>query len=430
MPQSNLRNPKDTCMLKVFTASWALLLGMMFLMVGNGVQGTLLGIRGAIEGFSTIQMSIVMSAYFVGFLFGSRMAPELIRRVGHVRVFAALGSMISAVLVLYAAIPDWVAWALLRVVIGFAFSGVYVTAESWLNNTASNENRGQALSLYMIVQMVGIIAAQALINFADPAGFLLFIIPSVLVSLAFAPILLSVSPAPTFGTTRSMSIRELYNVSPLGVVGIFLMGGVFAAMFGMTAVWGSIVGLSVLEISIFTGAIYFGGLVFQYPIGWLSDRMDRRKLLVIVALIGVAGGAVAVLFDLPFLGLAGVALIIGGISNPLYSLLVAYTNDYLDGDQMAAASGGLLFVNGVGAIVGPLAIGWLMGVIGPSGFFLFIIVLMAMLAIYAMWRMTQRPAIPVAQTGPFAAVSPVVSAATVEAVYSELTEQQADAAQE
>ncbi len=413
-------------MFKVFTTSWALLLGMMFLMVGNGVQGTLLGIRGAIEGFSTLQMSVVMSAYFAGFLIGSRMAPEMIRRVGHVRVFAALGSLISAVLVLYAAIPDWVAWVLLRVVIGFAFSGVYVTAESWLNNTASNENRGQALSLYMIVQMVGIIAAQALINFADPAGFLLFIIPSVLVSLAFAPILLSVSPAPTFGTTKSMSIRQLYDVSPLGVVGIFLMGGVFAAMFGMTAVWGTEAGLTVLEISIFTGAIYFGGLVFQYPIGWLSDRMDRRKLLIIVALIGSAGGAVAVLFDLNFIWLVGVALIIGGISNPLYSLLVAYTNDYLEGDQMAAASGGLLFVNGLGAIVGPLMIGWLMGVIGPSGFFLFIVVLTTALAVYAMWRMTQRASVPVAETGPFAPVSPNVSAATVDAVYTELTEQQAE----
>jgi MFS family permease len=413
-------------MFKVFTASWALLLGMMFLMVGNGVQGTLLGIRGAIEGFSTFQMSVVMSAYFAGFLFGSRMAPEMIRRVGHVRVFAALGSLISAVLILYAAIPDWIVWALLRVLIGFCFSGVYVTAESWLNNTASNENRGQALSLYMIVQMLGIIAAQALINFADPAGFLLFVIPSVLVSLAFAPILLSVSPAPTFGTTKSMSIRELYGVSPLGVVGTFLMGGVFAAMFGMTAVWGTEAGLSVLEISIFTGAIYFGGLIFQYPIGWLSDRMDRRRLLVIVSLIGVAGGAMAVLFDLSFIWLVGVALIIGGISNPLYSLLVAYTNDYLEADQMAAASGGLLFVNGVGAILGPLTIGWLMGVIGPSGFFLFIIVLMMFLVIYAIWRMTQRPSIPVEESGPFAAVSPVVSAATVEAVYTEMTEQQSE----
>jgi MFS family permease len=410
-------------MLKVFAGSWALLLGIMLLMVGNGVQGTLLGIRGDIEGFTTGQMSIVMSGYFVGFLLGSRMAPELIRRVGHVRVFAALGSLISAVLVLYAAIPEWIVWALLRVLIGFCFCGVYVTAESWLNNATSNETRGQTLSLYMIVQMVGIISAQMLINFADPSGFLLFVIPSVLVSLAFAPILLSISPAPAFDSTKSLSIRALYNVSPLGVVGIFLMGGVFSALFGMTAVWGTLAGLSVFEISVFTAAIYFGGLVFQMPIGWLSDRMDRRKLVIIVAVIGSAAALSPVLVAMPFWALVAVALLIGGISNPLYALLLAYTNDYLEHDMMAAASGGLLFVNGMGAIVGPLLIGRMMGTIGPNGFFLFIAVLTTVLALYAAWRMTQRLSTPVSETGPFAPVSPVVSAATVEAVYTDLAEQ-------
>jgi MFS family permease len=409
-------------MLKVFTASWALLLGIMLLMVGNGLQGTLLGIRGGIEGFTTFQMSIVMSGYFVGFLFGSMITPDLIRRVGHVRVFAALGSLISAVLVMYAALPDWIIWALLRVVIGFSFCGVYITAESWLNNTATNETRGQTLSLYMIMQMVGIITAQGLVNVADPGGFILFVIPSVLVSLAFTPILLSVSPAPTFGTTKSMSIRALYQVSPLGVIGIFLMGGVFSAMFGMTAVWGTEAGLTILQITIFTAALYFGGLVFQYPIGWLSDRMDRRKLVVIVALAGTAACAVSVLFNPGFLGLVAVGLVIGGVSNPLYSLLLAHTNDYLDHDSMAAASGGLLFVNGVGAILGPLIIGWLMGLIGPQGFFLFIGCLTTVLSAYAVWRMTQRSAIPVQETGPYAPISPVVSSATVGAVYSDLTD--------
>ncbi len=185
-------------MLTVLRQSWALLLGVMLLMLGNGIQGTLLGIRGGLEGFSTQEMSYVMSSYFVGFLFGSRLTPGMIRRVGHVRVFAALGSMISAVLVLYPVLPDWTAWALMRVVIGFSFSGVYITAESWLNNASTNETRGQALSLYMIMQMVGIIGSQVLLNFGDPSGFVLFVIPSVLVSLAFTPILLSVSPAPAF----------------------------------------------------------------------------------------------------------------------------------------------------------------------------------------------------------------------------------------
>ncbi|MBN2758975.1 MAG: MFS transporter, partial [Rhodobacteraceae bacterium] len=193
--------------------------------------------------------------------------------------------------------------------------------------------------------------------------------------------------------------------------------------FGMTAVWGTQAGLSVLQISIFTAAIYFGGLVFQIPIGWLSDRMDRRKLVILVALVGTGAASLPLLVPMPFWALVIVALAIGGVSNPLYALLLAYTNDYMEQDMMAAASGGLLFVNGMGAIIGPLLIGRMMGVIGPDGFFLFIGVLTAVLASYAAWRMTQRPSTPVAETGPYAPVSPVVSAATVEAVYSDLTEQ-------
>ncbi len=183
-------------MIQVVSSAWALLLGMCLLMVGNGMQGTLLGIRGGIEGFSTFQMSIVMSAYFVGFLGGSRMAPGMIRRVGHVRVFAALASLISAVMILYPTFPNTIVWSIGRVLIGFCFSAVYVTAESWLNNAATNENRGQALSAYMIVQTLGIVIAQALLLTADPSGFVLFVIPSVLVSIAVTPILLSISPTP------------------------------------------------------------------------------------------------------------------------------------------------------------------------------------------------------------------------------------------
>ncbi|MGY6412203.1 MAG: MFS transporter [Alkalilacustris sp.] len=396
-------------MIQVLGSTWALLLGMGLLMVGNGVQGTLLGVRGAIEGFSTFEMSLVMSAYFVGFLSGSRLAPDLIRRVGHVRVFAALGSLISAVLLLYAVIPDWIAWTLMRIVIGFCFAGVYVTAESWLNNAATNENRGKALSLYMIVQMLGIIAAQALMNFADPAGFLLFVIPSVLVSLAFAPILLSVAPTPVFDTTKSMSLRELYNYSPLGTVGMFLMGGVFAAFFGMASVWGTLAGLSVFEISLFVSAIFGGGMVLQYPLGWLSDRMDRRKLIAVSALVCAGVAAVGTVNGLGLPMLLAVGFLIGGISNPLYALLLAHTGDFLEREDMAAASGGLLFVNGLGAVSGPLVAGWLMEWIGPEGFFLQIAVLTGMVAAYAAWRMTRRPAPAPEVTAPFTAVTPAVS---------------------
>ncbi len=401
-------------MFSVLSSAWALLLGMMLLQVGNGMQGTLLGVRGEIEGFSTLEMSLVMSGYFVGFLFGSRKAPDMIRRVGHVRVFAALASMISAVMILYPAFTNVYAWGAGRILIGFCFSGVYVTAESWLNNAATNENRGKALSLYMIVQMVGIVSAQALMLSADPAGFLLFIIPSVLISLSFAPILLSVSPTPAFDSTKPMSLREILRISPLGCVGMFLLGGIFSAQFGMASVYGAEAGLTVGQISTFVATFYVAALLIQYPLGWLSDRMDRRLLILGVSAACGVGAIVGMLFGSVFSLLLVAAFIVGGTSNPLYSLLIAYTNDFLGHDDMAAAAGGMVFINGLGAVFGPIITGWIMGAIGPSGFFLFIAALCAAMVTYAAYRMTQRAAPSVENTDSYAAVAPGASPVVVE----------------
>lgn len=396
-------------MIKVIGTSWALLLGMALLMIGNGMQGTLLGIRGSIEGFSTLEISVVMSAYFVGFLGGSRLTPDMIRRVGHVRVFAALGSLISAALILYPTIAEPWAWVLLRVIVGFAFCGVYVTAESWLNNSTTNEFRGQALSAYMIVQMVGILAGQALLTTGDPSGFVLFVIPSVLVSLSFAPILLSVTPTPPFERTKPMNLRGLYAVSPLGCVGMFLMGGVFSAQFGMASVYAVQAGLNVSQIAMFVGTIFLGGMLLQWPIGWLSDRMDRRRLIMLGALVGAVASIVGIVAGDTFVVLLAVAFCLGGTANPLYALLIAYTNDYLEYEDMAAASGGLLFINGLGAIVGPLAIAAMMEAIGPAGFWVFVAALLLALAGYAIWRMTQRGYEPVGDIAEYVGVLPVTS---------------------
>ncbi len=420
-------------MFKVFLGSWALLLGMMLLMIGNGLQGTLMGVRGGIEGFSTFELSLVTSGYFLGFLGGSRLAPGFIRRVGHVRVFAALASFISAALILYPVVTYSWAWVLLRIVIGFAFSGVYVTAESWLNNSSSNETRGQTLSLYMIVQMAGIVIAQMLLNVADPAGFLLFIIPSVLVSISFAPILLSVTPTPAFDNTKQMSLLELYRFSPLGFVGMLLLGSVFSAQFGMSSVYASEAGLTVAQISIFMSAIFVGAMVLQYPIGWISDRMDRRVLIMAVATIGALGCALGWVFGPNFTVLVIAGATIGGMSNPLYSLLIAYTNDYLQPEDMAAASGGLIFVNGLGAIAGPIFLGWAMTSFGPQAFWAFIMALMGALSVYAAYRMTRRAsayadeddydAVPYA---PILPSSTVVAAEYAQEYYAEAAEEMAE----
>jgi MFS family permease len=401
-------------MFQLLSSAWALLLGMGLLMIGNGMQGTMLGIRGGIEGFSTFQMSIVMSGYFVGFLGGSRMAPGMIRRVGHVRVFAALASLISAVMILYPTFPNVIIWSLGRILIGFCFSAVYVTAESWLNNAATNENRGQALSLYMMVQTFGIVISQALLLTADPSGFVLFVIPSVLVSIAVTPILLSISPTPAFETTKPMSLRELLDFSPLGCIGMFLLGGVFSAQFGMAAVYGAEAGLTVAQISMFVATFFVGAVILQYPIGWISDRMDRRGLIVIVSIIGGGGSILGMLLGHIFPILLVSAFVVGGMSNPLYSLLIAHTNDFLEHEDMAAASGGMVFINGLGAISGPVITGWLMGTaLGPGGFYLFTAVLFIALAVYATYRSTQRATVPMDETGNYV---PIYASATSVAV--------------
>lgn len=400
-------------MLLVMQGSWALLLGMLFLQLGNGLQGTLLGVRGELENFSTFEMSLVMSAYFVGFLGASRLVPELIRRVGHVRVFAALASFISAILILYPLLVNPWVWIGGRVIIGFCFCGVYITAESWLNNAATNENRGQLLSSYMVVQMAGIVAAQLLLLVGDPGGFELFILISVLVSISFAPILLSITPTPAFDATKPMSIKQLFSTSPLGCVGMFFLGGVFSAQFGMAPVFGTKAGLSLSEISSFVASFYIGAMVFQFPIGWLSDRMDRRILIVATSTIGFISALFAIALANSFLILLGSAFFIGGMSNPLYSLLIAYTNDFLDPEDMASASGGLLFLNGLGAISGPLFTGYLMNQMGPEGFFVILAILLGLLTAYGFYRMTQR-GISDVDTSSYTSVLPTTSVVAVE----------------
>lgn len=421
-------------MIPVLRTSWPLFLGMFMLMMGNGLQSTLLGIRGGIENFSTLQMSLVMSGYFAGFLLGSRITPELIRRVGHVRVFAALGSTVSAVLILYPVLVDVWAWSIGRVIIGLCISGVYITAESWLNHASTNETRGQALSVYMIVQMGGIIVAQYVISLGDASGFVLFIIPSVLVSLAFAPILLSVQPTPTTETTRRMRLRDLIEASPLAAVGMVLLGGVFAAQFGMVAVYGSEAGLTAGQISLLVSVIFTASLVAQFPIGWLSDRMDRRVLIVAAAAIGGLGGMIAAVFGDTFILLLVGAAMVGGMSNPLYALLLAYANDFLEHDDMASASAGFIFINGVGAILGPIVMGSAMGAIGVYAFWVLVGMLMLGISAYGLLRMVQRPTdedFSVEDMTSYAPVSPAASPVAVEVaqevyIETELEEQQSD----
>ena len=404
--------------MKAFSGIMALLVGVVLIMLGNGMQFTLMGLRGDIEGFSPPELGIITSGYFAGFLAGARYSPVLIGRVGHVRVFGALGGLMSAGLIAFPLMSDPWFWTVLRILIGFCMSGIYVTAESWLNAQSTNETRGKILSAYMICQTLGIIGAQWLLTLGDAGTSTLFIGASILVSISFAPILLSAAPAPVVVVSRPMSLRQLFASSPLGAVGIFFLGAIYATQSGMGAVFGAQNGLTPDAIALFVAALFAGALLFQYPIGWLSDRVDRRKVICGAAAIGAGFCLLGVLAtDHPYAYL-GAAFIAGGMTTTLYALLLAYTNDYLTADEMPGASGGLVFVFGAGAILGPLITGWVMEATGPEAFWSVLAATFTLIAVYALYRMSQRQHMPVADTDSYISVVPGATPVAAEAASS------------
>ena len=403
-------------MVQVLSKVWALLLGIVLIMLGNGMHFTLIGLRGGIEGFSSAELAIVTSGYFMGFLSGARLTPSLIRRVGHVRVFAALGSFMSAGLIAFPLVTEPWAWVLLRLIVGFCMSGIYVSAESWLNDATTNETRGKVLSVYMIAQTLGIIGAQGLLTLGDAGTSVLFICASILVSVSFAPILLSVSSVPAVEVARPMPLRSLFVSSPLGTVGIFLLGSVYATQSGMGAVFGSQIGLTANNIALFIAMLFAGALLMQYPIGWLSDRMDRRKLIFVASCVGGLSCALGWFTAGSPWALMVAAFFAGGVTTPLYALFLAYTNDSLSASDMSSASGGLVFTFGLGAIAGPLVTGWAMQEVGPFAFWLVLGVTFCAIALYAFYCMMQKSlAVPVAETESYLGVLPTASPVAVEA---------------
>ena len=393
-------------MFSVLKQSWALMLGMLLLMLGNGLQGTLLGVRGSLEEIDSAAMGYIMAGYFFGFLGGSQLTPLLLQRVGHVRVFAAFGSLISAAFILYAAIVNPYAWWLLRVLVGFCFSGVYVVAESWLNHSASNDSRGKALSLYMIVQMLGMFLGQSLLNLGDPSDYSLFVLITVLVSLSIAPILLSASnTAPVGNSAKAMPLKELISTSPLACFGMLMLGGIYSVLYAMSPVYATERGLSVAQTSYFIMAIFAGAMIFQFPIGWLSDKLDRRILIIGTTGSGAITALMCMHFGDTYVLLLTAAFILGGTANPLYSLLVAYANDYLELEQMAAAAGGLLFINGLGAMSGPILVGYAMSKLGIEWYFIILVLLMSAICLYGIYRMSQRAHTVVDEAAPYLPIS-------------------------
>ena len=381
-------------MKSVLLAVSALLLGTLLLMLGSGLQGTLIGIRGAIEAFSRVEIGLMMSAYYAGFagacLFGGR----IIERVGHIRTFAAFASTASAAAIVHAAIVDPYSWIVLRALTGACFAVLYMVIESWLNGQVTNERRGTIMAIYMIVNLGGIAAAQQLLLLSDPGGFELFVVSSVLVSLAVVPVALTTSVAPSPIPTERMAFGELVTVSPLGVVGALSIGLVNGATWGLAPLAAINFGLGTPAVALLMSLIVLGGVVFQWPVGWASDHLDRRAViaaataLLVVTCLGLflTAGPDADLFVF-----FAVSFVFGGMGFVIYPLCSAHLNDRIDDDDRVSANAALLLVLGVGAAIGPLLGAFAMRYLGDPGLFVFMGVIGLFFLGFALLRMRDKP---------------------------------------
>jgi MFS family permease len=391
----------------MIATTWPLLLGMGVLMLGAGLQGTLLGLRATLEGFPTPVIGAIMSCYYVGYLLGTFGAPRLVRKVGHIRVFAALAAVASAAILVQGSFVNAVPWAIMRLVSGVCFAGIYVVAESWLNAGASRSNRGTLLATYMLVLYIGLGSAQFLLALVNPSTSTPFMLVSVLISLAMVPIVVSSHHTPETSVPLKVRYRDLYKNSPLGVVAVTVSGIISSTIFSMGPVYAQLSGLGTSAVGTFMAVSILAAAFTQYPVGRLSDRMDRRTVIAIVCTIAtLAAGSIVAFPHMPRGVFLTVAAIFSGFVLTLYSLAVSHVNDKLEPGQMVAASSALLSLNGTAAAVGPLLAASLIARFGPQAYFETLATLTGGLTIYDLWRKTRRSPVPAAQKGPFITAQP------------------------
>jgi MFS family permease len=394
-------------MWKDLAASWAILLGIGFMMLANGLQGTLLGVRATLEGFSTFTTGIMMSGYFIGIFIGSFLAPVLVKRVGHIRVFSALASLASISILFHGVYIDPVVWMLMRVVTGICFAGFYVVAESWLNDRASNKTRGKILSIYMVMITLGMGSGQFLLNLAQPGEIDLFILTSVIISFGLIPILLTAKPAPIFEASTAISLIELYKASPLAVIGNGLTGMAQGTIFGLGAIYASAVLGDIKSISWFMACFLIGSLVTQWPDGYLSDRISRRLVMMAMSVIAIFCCIVAVFIAKDGIAFYLVIVILGGAAMPMYSICIAYANDRLEPHQIVGASGSLVMVAGIGLSTGPIITAFFMDFYGMAFYFWGIATAFAMILVFTLIRITTRAGIKVEDQSHFIATGTI-----------------------
>ena len=382
----------------------ALLLGFGLMQMGNTLQATLLSVRGGVEGFSPAQIGAVGAGFWVGVVIGSLRCGKLIQSVGHIRAFLALGAIASAAPLLHLLLMDPIAWVVARALTGFCFAGLFIVVESWLNSAATDETRGQILSIYAMTGLLAGIVGQLLLPATDPAGFRAFCIVAIIIAFALVPIALTRASAPAYqdGGAR-ISIRGLYRQSPFGIVAAFLCGVATSAFFTLGPVYAQRRDLDTGGVAVFMASGTLGGFLMAWPLGWLSDRLDRRLVI-----IGAAVTATASLLTMMVLVpdeasrwiLYLCAGILGGTIVPTYSVVMAHVNDAVGEGEFAAASGGLLIMQGVGATAGPLLGGLAMSAL-PQGLSYMLVATQIAMAVFGAYRLTRRAAPPEMHKGVF-----------------------------
>ncbi len=390
-------------MYKVLKNSWALFLGMSFIMMAYGFQGSLLGVRAVQEEFSLTATGFLMSGYFIGYFIGAATIPNIISRVGHVRVFAAFASLASLIILIHSIFIHPLVWFLLRLMTGISMVCMYTVAESWLNDRSSNKNRGSVLSIYMVILYGSIGIGMFLLNFSTPKNFQPFILVSVITSAALIPILLTKKKPPTFKKINAMTFNELYMASPFGIVSSFFYGTIQSALFTLLAVYATSMNFTIFEISVVTFLLAISGAVAQFPVGKVSDYYDRRKVIIVssfgAAIFSILTILVTGQMYLPD-GLASSKtwfyiffVLFSFCSLPMFSLILAHTNDYITKDKFVAAGAGLQFTFGLGAISGPFLCSLFMDLVGSNGFFIFLFFFHSLIGVFGVYRMKIRPTI-------------------------------------
>ena len=370
-----------------------LLGGLMVLLAGAGLLGTVVAIQAHVAGFSALQTGLIMAGYYAGFIAGSLFIPRLIRHVGHIHCFAAFAGTLSATCLAFGLWEEPTFWFLLRVITGACVVGIYMVVESWLNEQSAGPARGRIFSLYMISTLLALGAGQFLLLTAEVSGITLFALSAIFISLGMVPITVVRVRDPVIELIKPIGFAEIIRISPLGMIGSLLAGVVNGAFWGMAPLFGQQLALDETGIAFLMATTIFGGVLLQWPIGVLSDRFDRRHVLLGVSLV-TALLSTAMLYVV-YLGLNGLFLacfFYGGLMFSLYSICVAHTNDHADKGQVLGVTQGLLLVYGVGALAGPIAAGMALQESGPLGLPLLSAIVTTCLSVFALYRMRQRPA--------------------------------------